>query len=175
MQAQSHLNKSRQPIEQIINGLLAHLDAQEASMLAFRSLLADLAKHSLSTTEQRKLRTRLEASQQLAQKLEADRVHLVQEAANALGIPVEYVCLSQLDRMAPENMRERISGAKRRINRLAVQLGRQSSTVNWTMSEERNINYMMYQGATGNIDSDRYDAKGQRMIHPASLRYQDRS
>jgi hypothetical protein len=175
MESTSQHHNDGTAIDRLISGLLAHLDAQEAAMIAFRSLLTDLAKTSLSQMEQRRLRERLEASEQLAQRLDADRLRLLRDAAVKLGIAAEQINLSTLMRFGSAEQREAISSTRRRMRRLTTQIQRQSSTVNWIMSEERQINFLKYQCLTGATDSDRYDARGQRTVHPTSMRYQVRS
>jgi len=155
--------------------LLVHLDSQEAAMLAIRSLLSDMAAENLSTTDHRRLKTRLDAATQLTQKLSGERSHILQEIAAHVPDSVQDLCLSKLAALVSDELRPQITAARQRLSHLAMQLSRQTATVRLIQGEERRINAVAYQLATGMVGSDRYDASGRKSVQPASVHFDVRS
>lgn len=155
--------------------LLVHLDSQEAAMLAVRSLLTDMAAEDLATTDRRRLKTRLDAATQLSKKLAAERDQIVAEIAAHTQTPGESFSLSLLAQYVSPALRPQLSAARQRVSRLAMQLSRQSATVRLIQGEERRINTVVYQLATGMSGSDRYDASGRKSVQPAPVHFDVRS
>jgi len=155
--------------------LLVHLDSQEAAMLAIRSLLSDLASESLTTADRRRLKTRLEAAMQLTQKLTAERSTILSQISSHLPYQREPLRLSQLLHWVSVDLRNTVSAARQRLAHLATQLSRLSATVRLIQGEERRINAVAYQLATGMVGSDRYDASGHKSVQPAAVHFNVRS
>ncbi|MEZ6061516.1 MAG: hypothetical protein R3C19_14315 [Planctomycetaceae bacterium] len=151
--------------------LVAHLEAQEAALLAFRSLLHDLATQPLSQMDRRRLKARLDASGTLSERLHDDRELLLDEASASLRIPVDAITLSVIIAALPAEHAGVLAGARRRLQRVARQVQRQIATVDWILSEERHLNFLIYQLLGGERDSERYDASGRRTVQQASLRF----
>lgn len=155
--------------------LLVHLDSQEAAMLAIRSLLADMAAENLSTTDRRRLKTRLEAAMELTHKLGAERQQILgQISAHLPGNPQD-LSLSSLATVVSSDLRPQMIAARQRVSHLAMQLSRQTATVRLIQGEERRINTLAYQLATGMVGSDRYDASGRKSVQPAAVHFDVRS
>jgi Na+/phosphate symporter len=166
---------SRMLVDNETRRLLVHLDSQEAAMLAIRSLLTDMASENLSTADRRRLKTRLDAATQLTQKLNAERSQILAEIASHVPDLTEELRLSQLAAYVSKNLRPSIAAARQRLSHLATQLSRQSATVRLIQGEERRINSMAYQLATGMVGSDRYDASGRKSVQPAAVHFDVRS
>ncbi len=162
-------------VDNEVRRLLAHLDSQEAAMLAIRSLLSDMAAENLASADRRRLKTRLEAAMQLTKKLEAERNQILNEITAHLPVRQEDVCLSRLAEFVSADLRPQVSAARQRVSHLATQLSRQSATVRLIHGEERRINMVAYQLATGMEGSDRYDASGRKSVQPASVQFDVRS
>ena len=155
--------------------LLVHLDSQEASMLAIRSLLSDMAGENLSTADRRRLKTRLDAATQLTHKLGAERSQILHEIAAHLPSSPQELTLSQVAAVVSDDLRSQMTAARQRVSRLAMQLSRQTATVRLIQGEERRINTIAYQLATGMVGSDRYDASGRKSVQPAAVHIDVRS
>lgn len=155
--------------------LLVHLDSQEAAMLAIRSLLSDMAAEDLSTTDRRRLKSRLDAATQLTAKLGAEREQIIGEITAHTASPASDFSLSQLAQYVSPELRPQLSAARQRVAGLATQLSRQSATVRLIQGEERRINTVVYQMATGMSGSDRYDATGRKSVQPAPVHFDVRS
>ena len=155
--------------------LLVHLDSQEAAMLAIRSLLSDMATEELATTDRRRLKTRLDAAMQLTKKLGLERDRILGEIAAHLNVPKEDLSLGRLAQFVSPDLRPQLSAARGRVSHLAMQLSRQTATVRLIQGEERRINIVAYQLATGMVGSDRYDASGHKSVQPTPVRFDVRS
>jgi hypothetical protein len=155
--------------------LLVHLDSQEAAMLAIRSLLSDMAGESLETADRRRLKTRLEAATQLTNKLGREREQILLEIAVHMQPTKEKLCLSQLAAVVSKGLRPQITAARQRVSHLAMQLSRQTATVRLIQGEERRINSVAYQLATGMVGSDRYDASGHKSVQPSAIHFDVRT
>jgi len=166
---------SRMLIDNETRRLLVHLDSQEAAMLAIRSLLTDMAGEDLSTADRRRLKTRLDAATELTQKLNAERGHILAEIAAHVPELTDELRLSQLAAWVSPKLRPSIAAARQRLSHLATQLSRQSATVRLIQGEERRINAVAYQLATGMVGSDRYDASGRKSVQPAAVHFDVRS
>ncbi len=162
-------------IDQEVQRLLKHLDSQEAAMLAIRSLLSDMASESLSVTDRRRLRTRLDAAQDLTRRLNLEREQILEDiACRVPGIP-RPLRISQLVPRVSEPLRPALAAARRRLRQLAARLSRQSAMVRIIQGEERRINAVAYQMATGMVGSERYDATGLKTVQPAPVHVDVRS
>jgi hypothetical protein len=181
MQKQQASNQPADPdlhrmlIDNEARRLLVHLDSQEASMLAIRSLLSDMAGENLSTADRRRLKTRLDAATQLTHQLGADRGRILHEIAAHLPGSPQDLSLSQVAAVVSSDLRPLLTAARQRVSRLAMQLSRQTATVRLIQGEERRINTIAYQLATGMVGSDRYDASGRKSVQPAAVHIDVRS
>ncbi len=181
MQKQQASNQPADPdlhrmlIDNEARRLLVHLDSQEASMLAIRSLLSDMAGENLSTADRRRLKTRLDAATQLTHQLGADRGRILHEIAAHLPGSPQDLSLSQVAAVVSSDLRPLLTAARPRVSRLAMQLSRQTATVRLIQGEERRINTIAYQLATGMVGSDRYDASGHKSVQPAAVHIDVRS
>ena len=151
--------------------LVVHLEGQEAALLAFRSLLQDLGRQSLVDMDQRRLKARLDASAELAERLVLDRELILSDLCRMLNIPLASLTLSQLITRLPVAAADELAAARRRLQRVIRQMQRQVATVQWILAEERQLNFLVYQLLGGGQDSDRYDASGRRTVQQAALRF----
>lgn len=161
-----------------VQSLLRHFDAQEAAMLAFKSLLVDIGNSPEDDVSHRNLRIRIDAASDLCQRLNQDATLLIQTAAAAFGIPQTDFSVRHLIRLydvsAPviaQSLRE----SRRRLLRLTRQIQGISANTAWVLSEKRQIRQAVFQHVGGEVASDRYDASGRRSMSADSVKFNARS
>ena len=161
-----------------VNSLLSHLDAQEAAMLAVRSLLMDVSDVSGDENQQRQLRTRIDAASDLCSRLRNDSVVILQKVAEQLNCSMDDFSIRKLiTAIEPQSpsLAESLRQARRRLLRLTWQLNRISASTAWILSEEQSIRSQLTEYLGGAVSSDRYTAHGRKRMTPESVRYGARS
>lgn len=161
-----------------IQPLLAHFDAQEAAMLALKSLLYDIGLHPDDSSHVRQLHVRMNAATDLLQRLDHDLKLLIQQVSAAAGDSKNMVTIGELIRLFDSRdsvTAEALRSGRRRLLNLRWQIGRVAASSGWVVAEERRRRHAVFQHASGLADSDRYDSSGQAALSPDSLRFGARS
>jgi hypothetical protein len=163
----------------VFEQLLGHMDAQEAAMVALKSLLHDIGSGvEDDDNERRRIFVRMDAATSLLQRLNSDYELLVEQVARKIPCPVEELSLRRLadalERDRPE-LAKGFRDSRRRLLRLQWQISRISATSAWILSERRRIRHAAFQYTSGLMDSERYDASGRNSLSPDSMRYGTRS
>ena len=161
-----------------VQSLLRHFDAQEAAMLAFKSLLIDIGNSEEDDVAQRRLRVRIDAASDLCQRLNQDATLLIQTAAAAFGIPVQDFSIRHLIRLYETStppLAQSLRESRRRLLRLTRQVRSISTNTAWVLSERRQIRHAVFQHVGGEVASDRYDASGRLSMSADSVKFNARS
>lgn len=161
-----------------IDPLLSHLDAQEAAMVALKSLLMDLPTEPADDTRRRNLRTRIDAASELCTRLNHDCALLLRQLAAKCSVEPQHLLIRHLIdafQVRAPDVAVSLRNARQRIARLGWQIQRTSSTSAWILAEDRSIRHAAFECAAGSSDPDRYDASGKKSISSAALRYGARS
>ncbi len=161
-----------------VQALLTHFDAQEAALLAFKSLLVDIGNSQDEDAEQRRLRVRIDAASDLCSRLNQDCGLLVQTAAAAFGIPSADFSVRHLVRLyenTEPTLAQALRESRRRLLRLTRQVRGISANTAWILSERRQIRHAVFQHVGGEVASDRYDSSGRLSMSPDSVKFNARS
>ena len=161
-----------------VQSLLSHMDSQEASMLALKSLLIDVANLPKAEADRRKFRRRIEAASDLCRSLQDDSALIIETLSKSCGKTPDTFSVRHLiaifDKDDPQ-VAQAIRQARRRLLRLTWQISRISANTAWILSEDQNIRSISLEEKSGTSDSQRYDASGRKQLSPDSVRYGARS
>ena len=161
-----------------VQPLLAHFDAQEAALLALKSLLTDIGRSTGETENTRDLMARMAAASELLTRLQQDINVILQDLTEALAVPAEEFSIRTLIRHFDRVDRptaEALRGSRSRLLRLRWQTGRIAAGSGWIISEQRRFCHTILQCAAGASDSDRYDSSGRMAITPDAMKFRTRS
>lgn len=160
-----------------IQPLLAHFDAQEAAMLALKSLLHDIGMN-FEEDDSRNFTVRIHAATDLLRRLDHDCGLLLARLADTTDFSNGTVTIRRLiaafEQADPETA-ETLRRCRRRLLSLRWQVERVAASSSWVISEERRIRHTVFHEAAGMTDSQRYDSSGRTSLSPDSLRFGTRS
>ena len=168
----------RKPAIDDVRQLLAHLDAQEAGMLALKNLLQDLGNSAIQRNTDRRLRTRMDAAEELFGRLNSDCVLIVERIAESVRLPTAELSIRriiELVRPFDAELSNSLTESRHRLIRVVRQVHQVSQTTSWIISSQRQRNQIEFQLATGRSDSERYDSTGRMAVNPESVRFGTRS
>ena len=176
--AQARFSPLPKPEPSDVQQLLGHLDAQEAAMLALKSLLQDIGREAMEHTRDRRLRVRMDAATELCQRLDADCHLLMERLAVSMHMEPGQLSVRSISaaiRPFDQELAVALNHARDRLIRLARQIHRVAQTTGWLLQSQTQIHRLAFQTASGQTDSERYDASGKKAVPPDSLRYGTRS
>ena len=166
---------SRRLESEHLRSLLVHVDAEEVSLRNAMKLLQEIPLHALDELTQRQCRLRIEQSLQHTALLAENRIRVTTALGTFLGMSPDSVSFLALLPYATPAAATLLVAARQRLRRLVRQVQALSGSVAWIISESRRIQLTILESLPDGASSDRYDAAGQRQLHPASLRFETRS